>query len=185
VRIGNDTDTVAAIAGALLGARWGASAVPLRWRAKLHGWPSWTAEDVVRHAILAGQGGKPDPHGWPSVESMLPHYASHWPAKPVLVPLPDDPGMLVGNAPGLADARDVDEVVSLCRMRPSDAPAGSRMHQLHLIDEPGANPNLHLQLRDVAETVAGWRDDRRTVVIHCVRGISRTLVDAPELELGL
>jgi len=31
VRIGHDTDTVAAIAGALLGARWGSSAVPLRW----------------------------------------------------------------------------------------------------------------------------------------------------------
>ena len=29
VRIGHDTDTVAAIAGALLGARWGSSAVPL------------------------------------------------------------------------------------------------------------------------------------------------------------
>ena len=32
VRIGDDTDTVAAIAGGLLGARWGASAVPWRWR---------------------------------------------------------------------------------------------------------------------------------------------------------
>ena len=33
VRGGNDTDTVAAIAGGLLGARWGASAVPLDWAA--------------------------------------------------------------------------------------------------------------------------------------------------------
>jgi hypothetical protein len=32
VRIGHDTDTVAAIAGGLLGARWGASAVPATWR---------------------------------------------------------------------------------------------------------------------------------------------------------
>ena len=39
VRGGRDTDTVAAIAGALLGARWGASAVPARWRRRLHGWP--------------------------------------------------------------------------------------------------------------------------------------------------
>ncbi|MDQ6873829.1 MAG: ADP-ribosylglycohydrolase family protein, partial [Actinomycetota bacterium] len=39
VRAGDDTDTVAAIAGALLGARWGASAVPARWRRLLHGWP--------------------------------------------------------------------------------------------------------------------------------------------------
>jgi hypothetical protein len=32
VRIGNDTDTVAAIAGGLLGARWGASAIPAKWK---------------------------------------------------------------------------------------------------------------------------------------------------------
>jgi hypothetical protein len=32
VRIGNDTDTNAAIAGGLLGARDGASAIPVRWR---------------------------------------------------------------------------------------------------------------------------------------------------------
>ena len=37
VRVGHDTDTVAAIAGALLGARWGASAIPGQWRAAVHG----------------------------------------------------------------------------------------------------------------------------------------------------
>jgi ADP-ribosylglycohydrolase len=52
VRAGNDTDTVAAIAGALLGARWGASAVPLKWQRQVHGWPSNRAEDLARLAIL-------------------------------------------------------------------------------------------------------------------------------------
>ena len=47
VRIGHDTDTVAAIAGGLLGARWGASAVPAVWRAAVHGWPGLTGEDLV------------------------------------------------------------------------------------------------------------------------------------------
>ena len=37
VRIGHDTDTVAAIAGALLGARWGASAIPDEWNTVIHG----------------------------------------------------------------------------------------------------------------------------------------------------
>jgi ADP-ribosyl-[dinitrogen reductase] hydrolase len=46
VRIGHDTDTVAAIAGALLGARWGATAVPERWRRMLHGWPGLTVDDL-------------------------------------------------------------------------------------------------------------------------------------------
>ncbi|WP_280345176.1 ADP-ribosylglycohydrolase family protein [Nocardia neocaledoniensis] len=46
VRAGNDTDTTAAIAGGLLGARWGASAVPPRWRAMLHGYPGLTGADL-------------------------------------------------------------------------------------------------------------------------------------------
>ena len=48
VRIGDDTDTVAAIAGSLLGARWGATAVPAEWRTMLHGWPGYGVEDLVR-----------------------------------------------------------------------------------------------------------------------------------------
>ncbi len=47
VRIGDDTDTVAAIAGGLLGARWGASAVPPAWRQAVHGWPGLTGDDLV------------------------------------------------------------------------------------------------------------------------------------------
>ncbi|WP_344381835.1 ADP-ribosylglycohydrolase family protein, partial [Georgenia ruanii] len=53
VRIGNDTDTVAAIAGALLGAYWGASAVPAAWRRKVHGWPAMRARELVGLAVLA------------------------------------------------------------------------------------------------------------------------------------
>ncbi len=47
VRAGNDTDTTAAIAGGLLGARWGLSAVPERWVRMLHGWPGLRADDLV------------------------------------------------------------------------------------------------------------------------------------------
>jgi len=43
VRGGNDTDTVAAIAGGLLGAAYGETAVPPHWRKKLHGWPGMDA----------------------------------------------------------------------------------------------------------------------------------------------
>lgn len=55
IRIGHDTDTVAAIAGALLGARWGAGAVPASWRALLHGWPGRDADDLeqLARAIVA------------------------------------------------------------------------------------------------------------------------------------
>lgn len=47
IRIGDDTDTVAAIAGALLGARWGVTAVPAAWLRDLHGYPGVTGQDLV------------------------------------------------------------------------------------------------------------------------------------------
>ncbi|MDJ0396079.1 ADP-ribosylglycohydrolase family protein [Rhodococcus sp. G-MC3] len=47
VLAGGDTDTTAAIAGGLLGARWGASAVPQNWRDMLHGYPFLTGEGLV------------------------------------------------------------------------------------------------------------------------------------------
>lgn len=50
VRGGGDTDTVAAIAGALLGAAHGAGAVPARWQAIGHGWPGLRTPDLVRFA---------------------------------------------------------------------------------------------------------------------------------------
>ncbi len=51
VLAGGDTDTTAAIAGGLLGARWGAAAVPERWRSMLHGYPNLTGDDLVAIAI--------------------------------------------------------------------------------------------------------------------------------------
>lgn len=65
IGIGHDTDTVAAIAGALLGARWGASAVPREWRAPLHGWgadgePGEGGADVLVRLAGACVGGAPE-----------------------------------------------------------------------------------------------------------------------------
>jgi ADP-ribosylglycohydrolase len=47
VRGGGDTDTVAAIAGGLLGAVYGASRVPAEWHRVLHGWPGMPSRDLV------------------------------------------------------------------------------------------------------------------------------------------
>ncbi|MEU6133799.1 ADP-ribosylglycohydrolase family protein [Nocardioides sp. NPDC047086] len=51
IRIGNDTDTVAAIAGGLLGARWGASAIPAEWRALSHGYPGIPGDFLATLAL--------------------------------------------------------------------------------------------------------------------------------------
>ena len=37
IRIGDDCDTVAAIAGSLLGARWGVKSIPREWKEIIHG----------------------------------------------------------------------------------------------------------------------------------------------------
>jgi ADP-ribosylglycohydrolase len=54
-RLAGDTDTVGAIAGALVGARWGASAVPAQWREVLHGWPGLTGHDLARRGAALGE----------------------------------------------------------------------------------------------------------------------------------
>ena len=60
VRGGSDTDTVAAIAGGLLGAAYGASAVPAEWRRVLHGWPGIRTRDLVELASTITRKGRPD-----------------------------------------------------------------------------------------------------------------------------
>jgi ADP-ribosylglycohydrolase len=51
VRGGNDTDTVAAIAGALLGAAYGPDAVSPEWVRMLHGWPGMRGDDLMDLAL--------------------------------------------------------------------------------------------------------------------------------------
>ncbi|MCP2160754.1 ADP-ribosylglycohydrolase [Williamsia serinedens] len=51
VRAGGDTDTTAAIAGALAGACAGTSGIPSRWTDMLHGYPGWTATDLRATAL--------------------------------------------------------------------------------------------------------------------------------------
>ncbi len=50
VRAGGDTDTVACIAGQLLGAVHGAGGVPREWVALLHGWPGMTGSELADRA---------------------------------------------------------------------------------------------------------------------------------------
>lgn len=48
VRIGDDTDTVGAIAGSLLGARWGRSAIPEEWLDAIHGYGGHRADGLAK-----------------------------------------------------------------------------------------------------------------------------------------
>lgn len=64
IAIGDDTDTIAAIAGSLLGARYGASGLPTDLVRRVHGWPGLRTPDLVRLALLTADGGPTG--GWQS-----------------------------------------------------------------------------------------------------------------------
>jgi hypothetical protein len=117
VRGGGDTDTVAAIAGALPGAAYGGSAVPFRWWRLLHGWPKLRARDLSALALLRIRGGESDADGWPTGARL----ACYGGASSHVIPHPDDQGVLLGAVgalqPGVAQA-----VVSLCRLGLSQVP---------------------------------------------------------------
>lgn len=175
IRIGDDTDTVAAIAGALLGARWGVSAIPARWRQVVHGWPGARAHDLTDLALLTIGGGCPDGQGWPGVERFdyshchgLDSYAVH----------PHDPGVHLSGVSRLqAPPDEVDAVVTLCRLGSADVLEGLRRAPVdfRLLDTvAGDDPNLAFVLDDAARTVAALRESGRTVLLHCVAAQSRT-----------
>lgn len=175
VRIGHDTDTVAAIAGALLGARWGASAVPARWRRILHGWPGATARDLEKVGHLAATRGEPGHHGWPLIDHI--DYADWQGATPAVTRHPHDPGVWLSSATSLDNLpMGVDAVVSLCLVGRSQVPDGIEHVGFRLIDvtDPAINPHLDFVIRDAAETVATLRAEGRTVLVHCVAAQSRT-----------
>ena len=51
VRIGDDTDTVASIAGAYLGAKWGKEAIPDEWLKLLNGYRILDSEVLTAQEI--------------------------------------------------------------------------------------------------------------------------------------
>jgi ADP-ribosyl-[dinitrogen reductase] hydrolase len=162
VRCGNDTDTVAAIAGGLLGAAYGASAVPAEWRCLLHGWPGLATRELVALATRIVKADKPFSY---DVEPMIP------------VRHPHDDGVWLGNVTTLgALPPGVDAVVSLCRVNDDDLPVGVEQVDIRLIDIEGqdANPNLDFVLTDTVRLIEQLRNEGRRVLLHCVAAQSRT-----------
>jgi hypothetical protein len=178
VRGGNDTDTVAAIAGSLLGARWGASAIPLAWQRKVHGWPGLRARDLIRLGLITARGGHSDGAGWPGGATF--DYTS-FSGSGAYARHPNDAGVHLGGVGLLGDLPgSVDAVVSLCRLGAEEVPAAGVAAGDHvevwLIDspDPEANPNLDFVLDQAAGTVAALRAEGCEVLLHCVQAQSRT-----------
>ncbi|OBF65974.1 ribosylglycohydrolase [Mycobacterium sp. 852002-51971_SCH5477799-a] len=162
VRCGNDTDTVAAIAGGLLGAAYGASAVPAQWRRLLHGWPGMRSRDLI--ALATRMVKEDEPFSY-DLLSMTP------------VQHPHDDGVWLGDVAALQGLPPgVNAVVSLCRVKDNDLPSGVDQIDIRLIDIEGedANSNLDFVLTDTVRLIEQLRNEGRTVLVHCVGCRSRT-----------
>jgi ADP-ribosyl-[dinitrogen reductase] hydrolase len=179
VQAGGDTDTVAAIAGYFLGARWGATAVPLEWRAVLHGervrgTAVLKASDLDQMARLAHRGGRAGGQGWPGAPHMVPGYLETYTQGPATARLGGvDFGAISGLAPAIEAGADT--VISLCRMGTQDVAETVEHHVIGLIDGSTAeNPNLAFIFMDTADLIAARLAEGRRVFVHCVQAENRT-----------
>jgi len=184
VRGGGDTDTVACVAGAVLGALWGYSAILTDWRRQIFGWPDVRDRDLLRIADAIQRGGfaHVDPDAWPHAEHFTEN--ADWPHTESLAVHPHDDGVVLsgidaayGRMP-LPDGQ-VDAVVSLCRVGSDDlAGLGVRPEshvEVRLIDQGwDANPNLRVVMEDAADVIREFRGKGLRVLLHCVAAQSRT-----------
>jgi ADP-ribosyl-[dinitrogen reductase] hydrolase len=165
VDLGDDTDTVACVTGALAGSLYGIQAIPSRWATYVHGTVP-TASGSRRFdlmglqelaVLLTGGDVSPDQH-------------------------PEDPKAPVQVAPGLhaadlggAASVPIDwAVVSLCRTgNVFDRHPVRR--QVYLVDQAGDhNPGLRLAVTDAVDAIDAFLAEGRNVVVHCHGGRSRT-----------
>ncbi|BCQ10573.1 hypothetical protein JMUB5695_04031 [Mycobacterium heckeshornense] len=166
VRGGGDTDTVAAIAGGLLGAAYGASAVPARWRLVLQGWPNMRCRGLVQLADQIIDHGGSDAFdsaygGFPETRKPVRH--------------PHDEHVWIGGIAGLPKLSEaIDAVVSLCRVPDGHLPAGAIQLDVRLIDQEGENANLDFVLLDTVRAIEHLRAGDRTVFVHGVHAYTRT-----------
>ena len=176
VRAGFDTDTVAAIAGSLAGAKYGLTAVPAVWRLRLHGWPGISQQQLVEATYLALNAGETYDSGWPKADKF--HYAAHYADRGWLVQHSVDPGLWLGGVDSLANLPDsVTAVVSLCRIGKSEVPYRIKDKlEVLLIDSHKASSNLDLDFTfaNTADAIAKLRAEGHEVFLHCVQSQSRT-----------
>lgn len=166
VDLGGDTDTVAAIAGVMAGARFGFQAIPSRWSTYVHGTVDsptgrrhYTSQDLVDLGrVLLGLGvSKPNPPQAHRKFGKL-HPAGVWAA----------------NLGGAEDAPAHLAVVSMCHTEGRLDDRALR-RQVYLIDDHGDhNPSLHSAVLDVVDTIDAFLADGREVLVHCHGGASRT-----------
>ena len=157
VRGGGHTDTVAAVAGGLLGAVHGASALPWQWRAILRGWPGLKAHGLAGLADKIVNGGDP---------CRIRGFGM-WRDKPDPRRHPHDDGVLIGVGARLEKLPEgVEAVVSLCPISDENMPTGVIHLEVRLDNDPDADAHLDFVLLDTVRAIEALRADGITVFLH-------------------
>jgi ADP-ribosyl-[dinitrogen reductase] hydrolase len=175
VEAGPDSGTtVAALAGCLLGARWGLSALPVGWLRRLHGLPGLRARGLVRLAVLTARAGQPTRKGWPSEPHIVP---SQWTPRPA-VALRSRPELWMGGV-GSWD-HDADAVVSLSVLGANDFPAEGVAPENHieiwLVSslDPAHNPNYDFAVDQSVKAIHTLFEEGHRVLVHCTKAVHRS-----------
>lgn len=167
IDLGGDTDTVAAVAGAIAGAIYGVDSIPSRWMTKLNGEIPGTAYGHLDHDDLMIF---VEDHVFDSDGSKLTSFDA--PAGPKR--LIKDVELYAANLPGIATTADKSfNLISLCRTAGITREFRDRRN-FFIVDVPNVNPNLRKTVEDALDTIDAWLLDGRKVVVHCHAGRSRT-----------
>ncbi|MEY9212294.1 dual specificity protein phosphatase family protein [Thermobifida halotolerans] len=160
-------------AGALAGAGWGVSGIPLAAQRELAA--VVPPRELVTAALVAARGEALD--CWPQRRSETVPGLDRQNRRPFAVAHPHDPGVVLCTMEYVRDSAEAEAVVSLCRMGTCDQPAhlaAKDTVEVWLHDRPGANRNLHFVLDEAARAVARLRAEGRRVLLHCAACQSRT-----------
>jgi ADP-ribosyl-[dinitrogen reductase] hydrolase len=162
IDVGGDTDTIACVAGGLLGAVQGIQAIPSRWSTPLNG--DFPGRGARRRALSELM----------DLALRLDGIESDDSESPTLSPLPPTevlPGLWLTNLDGAASGPDDTVVISLCRT--FERVPQERRRQVYLTDDE-KNLDVDSVLADVLGTIEAVHADGTPVLIHCYGGQSRT-----------
>lgn len=166
INLGGDTDTVAAVAGAIAGARFGIQGIPSRWTTYLNGEVTQPDGSVKYYRyrdlqdlthLLMGRSLRGETTPEPIIEPKMVHDLGVWATN------------LIG-----AQASDTSmALVSMCRNygRMDHHPV---RREVFMIDEDARNANLAHALWDAVDSIDAFLAEGRQVIVHCHGGRSRT-----------
>lgn len=162
IDVGGDTDTIACVAGGLLGAVQSIQAIPSRWTTPLIGAVPGNPTVATDLAGLQDLALRLDGVDVSGDRLVMPDGI-----KPVEVL----DGLWLSDFQGAVDAPSDAVVISLCRTFGQITSDDRR--QVYMTDND-ENVDIDAALADVVHTIEAVRSDSRSVLVHCWGGMSRT-----------